>query len=571
MQDLGGDGPTVQDAEGLSDDLPEAVRQALLTLRICLDSAPAMITVTWGSQHRLAYQNAESVRVLGRRVLGLPVVDAFSDMPADRWVRLDDVLASGRPIDVPRTRLDLLDAHGSQLVLRYVMAPLGEHPPYAGVVLTAVDASAEARAEQAADRGQLLAIVSEQMNAAADPDSALQALTDALVPAIADVAAVYVLSEAGMAASSGSTPSAITVSKPVLDLAGPTPPAQSRDEPSPWAAALAAGETVLIDVEGAADRAEVASGVTASWLAAAGGRNLVVVPLLVAGDMVGALVLLATGPRPRYERRDSAFFEDVAARAGAAVGHLRSYQQQRDIALQLQRALLPAILPRLPGLEVAGRYVAGSADVEVGGDWWDVHHLGAGRIGLGVGDVSGRGVPAAVLMGQARAGMHAAALADPSPVRVLTVLDEQVSDLVSPTRPDPEHRLPAKFATALYAVLEPAAQVLRVASAGHPPMLLREPGGRVLPVEPEPGAPLGLGVGGYTELLVPCPPGSVLVAFTDGLVESRTTDVETGIAAVAGVLSAIDDRAPVEEIADRLLLLADGTDDTALVVCRVLG
>jgi serine phosphatase RsbU (regulator of sigma subunit) len=102
-------------------------------------------------------------------------------------------------------------------------------------------------------------------------------------------------------------------------------------------------------------------------------------------------------------------------------------------------------------------------------------------------------------------------------------------------------------------------------------MLLREPGGRVLPVEPEPGAPLGLGVGGYTELLMPCPPGSVLVAFTDGLVESRTTDVATGIAAVAGVLSAIDDQTPVEEIADRLLLLADGTDDTALVVCRVIG
>jgi hypothetical protein len=357
----------------------------------------------------------------------------------------------------------------------------------------------------------------------------------------------------------------------VLDLAGPVPPPQPRDEPSPWAAALAAGETVLIDLDSTADQPGVASGATAGWFTAAGGRNLVVVPLIVAGDMVGALVLLATAPRPRYERRDSTFFEDVAARAGAAVGHLRSYQQQRDIALQLQRALLPAALSRLPGLEVAGRYVAGSTDVEVGGDWWDVHHLGAGRIGLGVGDVSGRGVPAAVLMGQARAGMRAAALADPSPVRVLTVLDEQVSDLVSPTRPDPGHRLPAKFATALYAVLEPARHLLRVASAGHPPMLLREPGGRVLPVEPEPGAPLGLGVGGYTELLMPCPPGSVLVAFTDGLVESRTTDVATGIAAVAGVLSAIDDQTPVEEIADRLLLLADGTDDTALVVCRVIG
>src|SRR6478672_7032009 len=103
MQHLGGDGPTVPDDEGLADDLPQSVRQAIQMLRVSLDSAPAMITVTWGPQHRLAYQNAESVRVLGRRVLGLPVVDAFSDMPAERWARLDDVLSSGRPIDVPRT------------------------------------------------------------------------------------------------------------------------------------------------------------------------------------------------------------------------------------------------------------------------------------------------------------------------------------------------------------------------------------------------------------------------------------------------------------------------------------
>ena len=172
----------------------------------------------------------------------------------------------------------------------------------------------------------------------------------------------------------------------------------------------------------------------------------------------------------------------------------------------------PGLPPELPGLRVAARYVAGSADVEVGGDWWDVHHLGAGRVGIGVGDVSGRGVPAAVVMGQARAGMRAAAHADLPPVDVLTVLDAQVSELVRIDDTDPS-RLPPRFATAAYAVIDPFDDTLRVACAGHPPMLSGCPRGGSSRWPPPPGPPLGLGGSRYDDLVVSFPAGSILVGL----------------------------------------------------------
>lgn len=555
-----------ESVEGHGRDVPSAA-DILGALQAGLEPAPVMMTVTWGPENVLVYQNAESARVLGRRQVGIPVIEAFPDIPAERWDRLADVRATRTPVDVGRTRLDLLDVRGQQLVLRYVMAPLGATSPADGVLITAIDASAEARAEQAADRARLLTGITEQMNLAPEPDDALRTLTDALVPAMADVAAVYVLASSPRAPAGPNVPTALTVSKTLLDTAGPPPQPQARDQESPWMPALASGQTLFIDL--AAADGDLEPGPSRDWMRAAGARNLVVVPLLVAGDLTGALVLLATAPREPYQARDTAFFEDVAARAGAAVGHVQRFRQQRETALTLQRALLPATPSPLPGVRVAARYVAGSADVEVGGDWWDVHHLGAGRIGLGVGDVSGRGVPAAALMGQVRAGMRAAAHADLSPVEVLMVLDGQVYDIVESDANLPEHRLPARFATAVYAVLEPSSAALRVASAGHPPLLLRLPDGEVQVVQAPAGPPLGLGVGGYAEVVVPLPAGSLLVGFTDGLVESREMDLDHGIAAAVQVLRASQDRTTVDEIADRLLALADGSDDTALVVVRL--
>ncbi len=253
------------------------------------------------------------------------------------------------------------------------------------------------------------------------------------------------------------------------------------------------------------------------------------------------------------------------------MSHVRNVRAQWEVALDLQRALLPSALPDLQEVDYATRYVAGSPEVDVGGDWFDLTDLGAGRIGLGVGDVSGRGLPAAAVMGQARAAMRAAAHAALGPGDLLALLDTHVSELVVPQLQS-DVRIPPRFATAVYGVLEPFDETLRIASAGHPPVLVRDPDGRVRRVEAVPGPPLGLGIGPFPEIVTRFPPGSVLAAYTDGLVESREVDVELGMTRLASCLEAAGGSASLEELADALLTAAGAdraADDVALLLVRL--
>ncbi len=539
-------------------------------LRVAWESSPALVSVVAGPDHRLIYQNAASLRHFGVRDLGIPLMDAFPELPDRSTSVLDAVLATGEPVSMQRRNIGLRNPDGDEILLHYVVAPLGSAAPYDGLVMTSVDVTAQVKAESAAERAELLSRISQQMSTAHDPEAALAVLTRELVPALADLAAVFITpSGAPDREQGGNLPAAITISDVLLADAGPPPPSDRLSDPTPWDGALAAGRLVLISPDEVADRGGRESP-TSEWLTATRTRNIAVVPLTVAGDLSGAVVLLAAGDREPFRASDEPFLGDVAARAAAAVAQHRTTAGQQELVLQLQKSLLPAAPPELPGLTVAARYVAGSADVEVGGDWWDVHHLGAGRVGIGVGDVSGRGVPAAVVMGQARAGMRAAAHADLPPVDVLTVLDAQVSELVRIDDSDP-HRLPPRFATAAYAVIDPFDDTLRVASAGHPPMLVRHPSGRVDQVAPTPGPPLGLGGGRYDDLVVPFPAGSILAAYTDGLVESHTRDIETGIEELSAALADFDQGASLEEMADQLLGMADRSDDTALVLLHYLS
>src|SRR4051794_1610090 len=424
------------------------------------------------------------------------------------------------------------------------------------------------RDRERARRGQLLAGITEGMTTATDPDDALQALADALVPDIATIAAVYVV-RARADDPRDSFPTAIKLAPGLLEELGP-PPSGRSDAPSPWDAAIGAGRSILIDVREQADR-EAVDADSLAWLERAGSTTIAVLPLVVAGELAGALVL-AGGPGLSPDRPgDLAFLEDVAARAGVAVSHVRNVRAQWEVALDLQRALLPSTLPQLQEVEYATRYVAGSPEVDVGGDWFDLTDLGAGRIGLGVGDVSGRGLPAAAVMGQARAAMRAAAHAALGPGDLLALLDTHVSELVAPQL-EGDVRIPPRFATALYGVLEPFDETLRIASAGHPPVLVRDPDGRVRRVEAVPGPPLGLGIGPFPELGTGFPAGSVLAAYTDGLVESREVDVELGMTRLAACLEAAGDSGSLEELADSLLTAAGAdraADDVALLLVRL--
>jgi serine phosphatase RsbU (regulator of sigma subunit) len=225
----------------------------------------------------------------------------------------------------------------------------------------------------------------------------------------------------------------------------------------------------------------------------------------------------------------------------------------------------------LPGFDITARYLAGGDDVEVGGDWWDVHEVSGGRIGIGLGDVCGRGIPAAILMGQARAGMRTAALADLGPADVLRVLDDHVSDLVDLPPTAATDPMPPKFATAVYAIFDPAAGGrLRVANAGHPPLLLRDAKGTVRQLAAPAGAPLGLGMADYESAEFAFPVGSLLLGYTDGLVESRAMPIDDGIRRLAEVLARFNPAHSLEGLADRLLEFADRSDDAAFLLMHNL-
>jgi PAS domain S-box-containing protein len=234
--------------------------------------------------------------------------------------------------------------------------------------------------------------------------------------------------------------------------------------------------------------------------------------------------------------------------------------REHRIADELQRSLMPPVTLDPEHLEVAAYYRPGVAGTQVGGDWYDVIELGADRTALVMGDVMGRGVPAAAVMGQLRAAVRAYARLDLPPADVLEYLDGVVRDL----RED-------QIVTCVYAVYDPGERSLTYANAGHLPPLLLLPGAGPRPLTSS-GPPLGTGPLTLTEERVELPVGALLTLYTDGLVEHRDRDIDSGIFALAALVADIS--GPLADMPDRLVaqLLPDGPDDDiTLLLTRVVG
>lgn len=223
-------------------------------------------------------------------------------------------------------------------------------------------------------------------------------------------------------------------------------------------------------------------------------------------------------------------FAELVARAAERA---RRVETQHGAALLLQRSMLPEHLPDLPPLRVAARYDAG-VDGDAGGDFYDAFALPDGRLAVVVGDVVGHDARAAALMGQVRAALRALALADPEPAPVLTGLDRLVASLGAEDRSD------ELFVTVVYGLISPGDGRLTVASAGHPPPLLRHAtanrSATVRFLDVPPGVPLGLG-GPRAAITVDFPPGDTLLLFSDGAVARRRHSLTAGLAALAAALA----------------------------------
>lgn len=202
---------------------------------------------------------------------------------------------------------------------------------------------------------------------------------------------------------------------------------------------------------------------------------------------------------------------DLQKRSEEAYAEL--YRRERRIADTLQRALLPPVLPRVPGLVLDAVYQPDADEAKVGGDWYDAFDLGDGRIAFSIGDVAGHGLGAAVLMGRAREALRSAAIEGHDPGRILQLANGAVELADSQT-----------IVTAIFAILDRLTLRLTYASAGHPPPLLASKDGTVEALSDR-GLPLGLGipsavVEGWETHTVALSPGAILAFYTDGLTES---------------------------------------------------
>jgi anti-sigma regulatory factor (Ser/Thr protein kinase) len=301
-----------------------------------------------------------------------------------------------------------------------------------------------------------------------------------------------------------------------------------------WASAPTAGWSVVIDRPG-------------SSVFAAARRALFLDLVLIVGLALVVLALLVwIGRRARREQR----------RQSAQLA------REHDIAVRLQRSMLPAALPRVDGVELASRYRAGAAGVEVGGDWYDVVARADGFVHAIVGDVAGRGIEAATLMGQLSSGFHAYAYDHGSPAEVLRRMVRLV---------------PAgAMATAVCLTLDPYTGQLSYASAGHPPAVALDGGGAVTLLDVGGAPPLGyVEPDRLADAHVQLGAATTVVAYTDGLVERRTASIDVGIARLSAALA--DGAAlAVDELAGRILdEVGDASgaeeDDIALLVIRLAG
>ncbi|BFU43694.1 SpoIIE family protein phosphatase [Krasilnikovia sp. MM14-A1004] len=263
-------------------------------------------------------------------------------------------------------------------------------------------------------------------------------------------------------------------------------------------------------------------------------RSLAVLPLR-AMSVRGALSL---GYRRAHAwpPADQALLAAAAELVAQAAERARRFEAQHGTAQLLQRSMLPEHLPELDRFRIAARYDVGVDGNAAGGDFYDAFELAGGRLAMVLGDVAGHDVRAAAVMGQVRAALRALALTDPAPQTVLAGLDRLIGSLGA------EQRNEEIFVTVVYGVLDPVDGTITLASAGHPPPVLRRAAADGGPATAElvalpPGAPLGLG-GRWNVGKVRLEPGDTILMFSDGVVERRQQALSVGLDALVDVVAA---------------------------------
>ncbi|MDQ8708350.1 SpoIIE family protein phosphatase [Streptomyces sp. LHD-70] len=545
------------------------------------DLGPAEMTRMYEHHDAVLHSVREGVLIIGsdgRLLLANDEARRLLDLPPDAEQRpvTDLGLDAGATALLGSGRAATDEVHlAGERLLAVNLRPVGPSGGPAGSVATLRDTtelrSLAGRAEVARGRLRLLYDAGVRLGTTLDVTRTAEELAAVSTPQFADFVTVELLDPV----LRGEEPNGTSTVMRRIAIRGlrDDPPFLPVGERIPWlpgtpmAESMAAGHPVLVADLAASHRWRDQHPARAREILHSGVHSLISAPLQARGVLLGLANFWRSEQEP-FEEEDVSFAEELAARAAVAVDNARRYTHEHATAVALQRSLLPRTLPEQSAVEVAHRYLPAQAGV--GGDWFDVIPLPGARVGLVVGDVVGHGLHAAATMGRLRTAVHNFSALDLPPDELLNHLDELVTriDQEEGTENGGTHGITG--ATCLYAIYDPVTGVCSMARAGHPGPALVDAAGAVtfpdVPVSP----PLGLGGGlPFEAFHLRLNAGARLVLYTDGLVEHRDRDFDTGLELLRTTLTGTD-RSPEETCTAVLdaLLPPHPDDDIALLVAR---
>jgi PAS domain S-box-containing protein len=473
-----------------------------------------------------------------------------------------------------RVRIDpVFDEEGSLVAFIGVQADVSDEIQAAQDRDLALQANASAQSAATEARFQATEVqrqvahvstVTAELATTLDLDDLLDGLSAAIVPEMADWAVIVLREQGGTAGQ-------VTVRTSERDTA------LGRDlaaglaadlTPRSGLAQILAGRAAFMLQDGSWWDENVDTQSTGELIAKLGASSTMYVPLLAGRTVIGAIALVASSPGRHFDATDLDLAAELGRRAGLIVDNARLYAREHLVAASLQHSLLPT-LPATKGLDIGARYMTADRYVDVGGDFYEVLPLPDGSVAVAVGDVVGHDMSAAAAMGQLRSLLRTVAWTSAEderfdPSEVLARVDRLVQHLdVGP------------YATLFYGRLVPASTSnpswqLHFATAGHPPPLIRMPDGSVVELNQASGLLLGASDDPVRNTaVVDLPPGAVLLVFSDGLVERRGEDLETGYERVVERLGRSHET--IDELLDAVVGVAgrDRIDDIALLAVRL--
>jgi PAS domain S-box-containing protein len=401
---------------------------------------------------------------------------------------------------------------------------------------------------------RFLGAAAKALTASLDPVATVRTIAALAIPDLADFCDVSLVRDGrlqSVASAAAQPPRAIWI----RELLGRHPSLVLNREFGPGRVLRTGEPEMLVGLPPGLQRHLLVDGEEARLLREAATQSVLMVPMIARGSTIGVMTLAFADETRRYNEDDLAVAQELASRASSAIENAEAYEAQRELAGELQHVLLPTDIPVLEDVLISTYYQPAESASRIGGDWYDAFRIDAHRLAFAVGDVAGHGTQAAMVMGEMRQVMRGGLLEGETPLGALRRANRHLLT----------HRRDIHV-TALLAVLDTRTHVLAYANAGHPPLIIRLPGGSIAEFGPH-GFPLGIGAEldpGATEVYLT--PGSEIVFYTDGLIETHG-DVLAGLRTLKAVVAELPrfDRGSAGEIASRVLQDRTYQDDVAVM------